>query len=383
MKKGQSGGNIAVLVLLIAIFISVYILLIPQEDRDDLLNEINKKNDSNGDNGDVELVLLEESVGILKPSDTDTVIHDIDSVSLFFRDEPVTQDLANVLTIENGLFGESSQKLVFNLDDEDNLRDIALFFFVREGDGDLEVKLNGQNVYAGKAEGLQNINLPKNIVGSINELQISVDKGILGNKYVLSDIKLRENFEITNAQEVRNVVLSSAEDENAKLSFLSFCNEQNSGARLRIFVNAKESFNELMPCVPQRKNLEIDKNDLNVGNNEFIFDIDKGDYLLNDLELEVKSKEGGKERIKFPISEEQFNKIQEDNEVVLKVEFGNLDEDDRKGTISVNGKEFSFNTDDDEFEKLITSFVEEGNNFIEIKPDNEFEILNLEIIIER
>ena len=50
--------------------------------------------------------------------------------------------------------------------------------------------------------------------------------------------------------------------------------------------------------------------------------------------------------------------------------------------VNINNNEFSFNTDDEKFERLVTKFIRKGNNFIEIKPENEFEIESLEIRIE-
>ena len=384
MKKAESGGSIAVLVLLIAMFIGVYILLIPPEDRANLLNQTNSLNES--DRGKISSsVLLSEEIGILKPLKTDSVKHDIDSVSLFVKEEPKTEDLANTLSIENGFFGESSHSLLFNVDDITNLKDATLFFFVNEGDGDLIITLNGQIVHSSETDGLKNIVLPKNYIRENNELRFKVSRPRINffgkNRYELSDVKLRKTFEVTNTKEIRTVVLSSTESGDGKLSYLIFCNKLNTGARLRIFVNNKEKLNELIPCVPQRKTLEISKEDLITGDNEFLFDIDKGDYLLNDISLEVKAKEGGAERIKFAVSDNQYKKIQEGDEAILKIDFA-TSEENKKATINLNDKQFSFNTKDNKFERFITGFIKKGNNFIEIKPDNEFEVLNLEIRIE-
>jgi len=383
MKKGQSAGNIAVLVLLIALFITLYVLLIPQEDREKLLNDSNETSDTiKSSETDI---LISENVGLLKPLETDVVKHDIDSVSLFFRNEPRTIDLSNFLNIEKSAFGESFQNLVFNVDDTINLRDITLFFFVQESKGNLIIVLNGQEIYSNKADGLQSIILPKNLIMSANELRFMVSSpgmNIFGkNRYRLSDVKLRESFEITNNQAIRNVILSSTEDGDAKLNYMTFCNKLITGARLRIFINKKEKSNELLPCVPQRKNLEIKKTDLVKGENELLFDIDKGDYLLNDITLEVKSGEGGNEKIKFVVSQGQYDKILE-GEAILKIEFGFNQDEKKRAVVNINNNEFSFNTDDEKFERLVTKFIRKGNNFIEIKPENEFEIESLEIRIE-
>src|SRR3989344_1117638 len=191
MKKAQSGGSIAVLVLLIAMFIGVYILLIPPEDREKLLNQTNSLNESNIGKSS-SLILLSEDIGILKPLKTDSVKHDIDSVSLFVKEEPKTEDLTNTLSVENGFFGESSHSLLFNADDITNLKDATLFFFVNEGDGDLIITLNGQIVHSSETDGLKNIVLPKNYIRENNELRFKVSRPRINffgkNRYELSDV---------------------------------------------------------------------------------------------------------------------------------------------------------------------------------------------------
>ncbi|MEK6841117.1 MAG: hypothetical protein AABX45_00795, partial [Nanoarchaeota archaeon] len=164
------------------------------------------------------------------------------------------------------------------------------------------------------------------------------------------------------------------------LSFFLFCNKATT-ARLRIFLNKEEISNELLACASSTKNIDLDKEFLKEGRNSLVFEIDKGDYLVNDIKIETKVQEGGAKTYKFAISKKQFDEILNDKEVMLKMSFSSTN-DVNKATININGKEFTMETDENEFERPITSLVKEGNNFIKITPETEFNLEFLEIVIE-
>ena len=116
MKKGQSAGNIGVLVFLIAAFLALFILLLPSEDRQELLrtnNSISSNDDFNT------VVLLSQSPGLLNTLTADESLHKIDSINLFLRDEPIVSDLASKLTVREGVFSSDVRKLTFKIDDTD------------------------------------------------------------------------------------------------------------------------------------------------------------------------------------------------------------------------------------------------------------------------
>src|SRR3989338_4460917 len=136
MKKGQSAGNIGVLVFLIAAFLALFILLLPSEDRQELLrtnNSISSNDDFNT------VVLLSQSPGLLNTLTADESLHKIDSINLFLRDEPIVSDLASKLTVREGVFSSDVRKLTFKIDDTDNLENAYLIFSVESSDGNLIV----------------------------------------------------------------------------------------------------------------------------------------------------------------------------------------------------------------------------------------------------
>lgn len=385
MKKAQvtSGSSVAIFIFLFALFMVLYVLLLPPEEREALLNETSVEDGQ-------EIIartdlLLKTNPGILKPVSSDKVIHEINSINLYLKNEPVSSDLATSLYISKGLFSEDNRQLIFNIEDLENLDKVNLYFLVVEGNGNLIIALNGVEIYDEKAIGLVNVILPTDLLSESNSLMFKVSSpgwNIFGNNYYsLSNIRIRENYELTNNKESRSVLLTEQEDGNAELSYFLYCNKIEQGARLRIFINNKEVDNGIINCNTAERSIEIDKDDLETGYNTIMFEVDKGDYVFSDIKLEVESKEGGSLNYKFSVSDNQYDDIlAEDKKVKLYLDFS--DDDNKKATIGVNGNEFSLDTDDISYEYDISNYVKEGNNFLKIIPINEFDVDELRVKLE-
>src|SRR3989344_3395266 len=137
MKKSQTqAGSIAVLVILIALFMVLYLLFLPARDRAELLGQNQTSANLTSTAKTSETVLLSQSPGLLKPFEKDTEEHEIDAVNLFLREEPENIDLANSLSFTKSLFKEDVGELKFNVNDLENLQKVTLFFLVNEGKGD-------------------------------------------------------------------------------------------------------------------------------------------------------------------------------------------------------------------------------------------------------
>jgi hypothetical protein len=386
MKKSQApAGNIAVLIILIALFMTLYLLFLPAKDRAELLGQNFTSTNVTQPKTTSEMALLSQTPGLLKPSEKDTEKYEIDAVNLFLKEEPETIDLATSISFAKSLFKEDVQELKFNIGDLENLQRVTLFFLVNEGGGDLIIALNGIQIFSNEVKGLQSLILPIDLLQETNKLIFKVSSpgiNIFGkNNYDLSNLKVKESFELTNTKEERTFVLSSNEiDEDEKLRFSLFCNKATT-TRLRVFLNNEEVANELLVCVSSLRNIDLDKEFLKEGRNSLVFEIDKGDYLINNIKIETNLQEGGAKTYKFAISKKQFDQILNDKEIMLKMSFSST-EDVNKATINVNGKEFTMETDENEFERPITSLVKERNNFIKITPETEFNLEFLEIVIE-
>ena len=147
-------------------------------------------------------------------------------------------------------------------------------------------------------------------------------------------------------------------------------------------MNKEEISDELITCGSADKEVDVNAADLEEGTNELIFEIDNGDYLIKDIELRVKTSDGGAAKYKFGVSKSAFDKINNENrEVELRMLF---DDNERKKFIfEINNKEFSVDIEDDEYNvEDIGEFIEDGNNIFKITPQSEFTVDKLELILK-
>ena len=116
LKKRGQAGNIATIISLIALFMIVYILLLPQEARDELLNRENGVSQHMLREGEGK-VLFSNDIGKVDPlKQSKGTIHSIAGVNLFSDLESEIITLANEIVINKGLIRENSQSLIFYLD---------------------------------------------------------------------------------------------------------------------------------------------------------------------------------------------------------------------------------------------------------------------------
>jgi len=386
MKKGQAtpyvSSNVAVFILLLGLFLAIYVLLLPPEDREALLYDETEDNSNQKESSNI---ILNQFVGTLKPAENDEIIHKIDSINLYSKEEPKITDLAYSLHLEKSLTSETKRNLVFNINNLESLENANLILVASKNKGNLIVSLNNVIIYDSKVSGLANIVLPKEILQMTNYIELSVSSpglNIFGkNSYDLSNIKLRENYQLTNTRESRDFTISRQETGNAELRFVLYCNINRQGSRLNIYLNNKEIKNEIISCATVERSMEIKRDYFEDGDNTLTFQIDRGDYLFNDIKLSMKTELNGAVNYKFALTEYEYDVIlSEDKEAVLSFEFN--DDSRKKATISVNGKEFSLDTNDIGYERDISRFVKEGNNFIKITPLNEFNIDLLSITLK-
>jgi len=385
MKKAQvtSGTSIAVFIFLLALFMVLYILLLPPADRNALLYQNNTNVTSTGTTGSN--LLLKVNPGSIKAETSDQIVHDINSINLYMKNEPVSSDLANSIYVSKGIFSEDSRQIVFNVEDLGNLDRASLYFLVTESKGNLIISLNGVEIYDEKSIGLINVILPTDLLSESNVITFKASSpgwNIFGrNYYSLKTIKLRQNYELTNNKESRSFLLSEQEKGDGELTYVLYCNKLEGGSRLRIFLNDKEINNEIINCNTAEKTIEIDKEDLEKGSNSLMFEIDKGDYVFSDIKMKVDSQEGGSISYKFSLSKSQYDSVlSEDKFVMIYLEFN--DDKDKKADLNVDGNEFSLDTNEISYDYDVSNYVKEGSNFFKITPTKDFNIDELRIVLE-
>jgi len=386
-KKGKAAIEASILVFLILIVIVGYIILAPQETRDELLGEDTDDEDSTTTVSSTDS-LLSVSPGDVKPSKSDKMINKLDPIRIYTKVESETQTLANSLSVARSLIHNNYKNIYFDMDDVDELDNLELLFLIVESKGGIKVEINGNEIYEGT---LTSNTLPLDIPTTYlhqkdNIIKLtSLSPGwkiFSSNYYLLQDVKLVQNYLLEDTEKTRTFSIDDIDNlKRATLSYYVTCNSNEEG-RLTIYLNGKEVFSDDLFCeYLDKRELVLDDDQLETVNN-LRFTIDQGDYNIDEIEIESLLDAKDYPTYTFEVDTDDYDEISSGaKEVIFELAFG--DSSSRKeATILVQEHSFNIDTYDTDYSKDITSYIDDGANVIKIKPSNSFEIDNLKVVLE-
>jgi hypothetical protein len=384
-KKGENEGlSVAIIIGTIMAMLVIYVIVIPTEDRLELLNETDFIND---DSTSADLMsLLNATPGELSADDETFTTHQMPNINLYVKDKPEIEPLASRLSVFNSWFSEGSPTLKFNIYDLENIKTADLFVSVLRSEGELGIKLNGKLVEESFfAPGIQSISLPIAYLAESNELVFETSTPLTpwgDNTYRLEEIALKKKFELINSQENRIIDLEQTELDSIKdttLDFFQICNlAPVKSSTLRILVNEQEAHRGTLHCINTRQEIEIPESYFQAGENIFTFIVDGGDFSITQVELEVESKIGTYPTYYFKLDSSEIDDVEDnDADVILDMIFS--DKKTRKATILVNSHKIKLSTDQPVFTKDISAYVREGTNILKIVPQNRMDVAALNV----
>jgi hypothetical protein len=386
-KRGQEPSaalEITVLVIIIGIAMVFYILLLPPADRDALLNEEPFAGDVDGE--EAQRTLLSDSPGKVASSVSATRIHQLEPIRLYSTTEQITEPLAASLTISKNLFQNNYRNIIFDVDNVDELERLQLLFFVSDSKGDLVIELNGNVIYEGKLTGNDvPLDLPiSSLVERDNSLVLSTTSpGInifSSHYYFLQDIKLLEDYAKQDTVSTRTFSVENPGDvTSTDLTYFISCNSDDSGI-LTITLNSREIFGDRVFCeYLNERELSLDT-DLLQTTNVLRFEITEGDYNIEQVEVEVDSKSENFPTYSFEVTSSLYDEVQAGTKDIFLILSFSDSTSDKKADVFVQEFAFAFDTQNDEYEKDISSYIDNGANTVTIKPKSTFEIDNIKAV---
>ncbi len=391
-KKGaetNNAGNIAVLVALIALFIIIYVLLLPPGARRELLGD--ESGVGAGNNSGSGNVYFSRYLGELSPStQVNTVYHNIPAVNMFTTNDKDLTTLSGYLQVSSAFIGSKSQNLAFNLDSPEDVKKASLYLLVEEADGNLILKLNGQEIYNNqlRANIQETIELPLQYLQGQNNIQLFVSSpGWMfwkTNNYKIRDIKLRKETKISNRIVERTISIPASEwgsIDKAILKYSVFCDREEDNI-LSIFVNDQLLYKDVPFCNIDADEIEVDKNNLVYGTNKIRFETMDGDYLIEQISLKTLLQKETRPEEVFSVSQDEYKDIRRGlKNVVAYIDFGNRG-NRRLLNLDINGEVVEVDTDQDVYSLKISDYIKQGGNSIKIEPRNTFEIIefNVELV---
>lgn len=383
MKRGQ-GTAVANFILMFALFIVVYIILLPQGAKEQLITTGQEGAPVEGQ------LLLSESPGLVKPFLKETTSRRLQPIKLFALTETEPKLLARSLSVSTSVVSTKSEDLKFDLPDLDDLIDLSVIFLVQDASGKLILTINGQEFFNDfvRTEDLP-IEIPlKALKKENNVLTIAASspglRFLSANKYYLKDIQLVKKSAVENKKESRNFIVTPSENKGLVSSTLSFfinCLRVKELGTLKIYLNSKEISNRFMVCDAGQVELEINPDDVYEGENLLEFEVDKGEYTLDQIILDNELESEDYPKYFFSLQRGELFAV-EDGAAAVELE---LDFDDagyrKAATLLINGERVYLDTLGRTSVIDISDYVVEGENFIKIVPREEFDIVNLQVLL--
>ena len=390
-KKAQrTGSQAAVVIGIIALLLIAYILFLPPEEREELLE--------GEEEGDYAISAEEENITILNVSSmrleyvgVSEYTHNIPNLYLFEKTEAQTLGTVNPFYIRNGWFDKKTHNATFYISDLANTGNVALSFEAPTAKGRLIISLNGAQIfdYEVSQPNVGPIELKKELLKQgENKLDFRVsDVGIkfwTTNEYSIEDMKITADIADISKQMSTNVLTITNEEyynlESAYLEFYPVCVPANVG-RLEVSLNNKVVFSAVPDCEVLNRQ-DIFTADLNPGKNVATFKTEKGSYRVELIKIKTKLKEVKTFLDYFEVNSSTYNDVLRDRkDVWLEINF--VDDRERKeAEINVNGHLTYLDQIDAVYRKRIDSWVEEGTrNYVEIKPQTVLKIVDLKVTL--
>ncbi|MDO9027406.1 MAG: hypothetical protein Q7U68_00875, partial [Candidatus Roizmanbacteria bacterium] len=275
-------GSIASLAIFIALFIIIYLLLMPACDRCMLLKHENCQNLC-GEQQTLGQVLFDKP-GTVAMKDSFT--HELEPITLYMKVDPENEVLADSLTISRGLFGTTDQDILFEIEDLDNLNSVYLAFKSVSSKGKLFIELNGHVIFSEEIDGVESkqIQLPNTYLEHNNNLKIYTSSSTFwqNSAYELKSLELKKEFQVVQHTQTRVFSVSNKELDSLQSSSLQYsivCNSADDQTLLKIFLNDKEIHSEFLECASDDSSVVINKQELQVGDNDISFIIDGGNFI--------------------------------------------------------------------------------------------------------
>ncbi|MCF7866659.1 hypothetical protein K9L67_01625 [Candidatus Woesearchaeota archaeon] len=323
VRKGQTGSNAGITIIVVVVLMILYLLFLPPGDRQTILeggvptgmHNTNGNDDGTyTSSGTLQKYLLRENVGNVYEQDKDEITINLLTANIGTNTQAQIIKQKNVVYIKNSAFQDIKDSMTFELD-SDLAENLILSFNSEKGEGTLQVAINGETIYRGE---LKNKNSPpiyieKEQLKGINEITFEVDNpGIIFwryNEYLLSDVKIIADVtDVTNSKNEQTFSIKEADYEQidtARLKYIPVCKEYEI-QNMEIILNNQRIFKGIPDCNAHNF-IAISKTQVKSGINELEFNVEKGTLLADRPELQLKFSEPEYPIYYFELNDKYFD----------------------------------------------------------------------------
>ena len=391
-KNAQAGNQAAILVIIIAVLLVLFILSISPEERDKLL----ENNGGTGNGADPafpdSITLFRANPGRIQYMPQNEKLHELAPFSLNADRRGELIHTKNSAYVKNSAFEKITDTLTFTASPE-LTNNVLLNFNVQQSSGALIIKLNGETIFnAPIAPG----NAPPiSIAASTLKQQNTITFEASGpgaafwryNYYSISDINIYGDvLDLTRSKvtQVFNVDRQEVNEmETSNLRYLPTCN-QGSIKGLAIDINNFRIFKGIPDC-EIFNTMPIPTNYLQEGINDITFQIREGQTIIDRVRILNTLDEPDIITYYFEVRDRYFNLVDDTYEVkpnyeaMLDITFPNTNQ--KRFELVINGKPINFNTARQRETRNLQVFLEPGTNSIQIHPKSPLEITEIRVRI--
>jgi hypothetical protein len=374
-RKGQSANQAAIVIILIAVMIILYILFLPPEDRAALLGE-DLEGQGTGTGAQGRIVLMSKTPGRVYPTGSNTVEHRIPSFLVYTSTNSDELKRSDSVYTRNSAFGSQTGEVIFFYD-EATQEDLRLSFNVASASGRLKVTLNGRQIFEGDvAQGSPNpITIPKEYLQEKNTLLFTVSSpGLIfwsSNEYMLESVVISGRVtDYSGSRSEQHFSLSDTEYEKlekANFNFLPDCPPREDG-RLEILMNGRPLYSTVPDCgIPAT--IEVSKEFLKPGDNTLVATTTQGQFLIDAPKISTFMKDVGQPVFYFTASPQILDAVYSGRRgLLVTIRFADATTP-KRGVIEINGFKQSFETTNYLYQApLDPESLMEGSNGIRMVP---------------
>ncbi len=300
-SKRAAAGSAAALIAIMTVAIILYILFLPPNLREELLND----GTTTGGSGTNMLrptdvgytsAILAQKIGHIDYLNSNDRYYTLPSTRVYAATSAqVIKSIASAVTT-NALFNrqDADYTLTFSIDKKASSH-LLVSFNVYKSAGPLIITLNGVKIYEGTPStgNAQPIALDNDYLRSDNTLTFTSPSPGWAfwktNTYTLSNIQIVGDVtDYSNSASTQYFSLSKAERDNLQditFYFYPSCVTGSVGP-LSISLNNREIYNTIADC-GTRTYIKFSKGDLVEGNNKLTFATNKGSYLLDTMHVDL------------------------------------------------------------------------------------------------
>jgi hypothetical protein len=365
-KRAQ--GKLIILILAIGIFIVSYLVVLPLDERCNLLPDLPECVSPAA-----LITLLNVSPSWLVPQEVaDYSFQPIELFSYESLDFPIS-----VLPqrVERSWWYGKSIEEKFTL--HEKVKNAKVFVSVSKSSGFLDIFVNGKKIKTVDGNGQFFASIPKSILNKTNTLRVAASIPYVPwwvNNFEIDSLVVKEIYLITQDTITENIALEK-NVEDVKSAVLSFSSECFTQDPLQIVFNGKVIDDRII-CDDYAVNLT---QYLAKDNNLTFYT--KGNYLLEKIKFDIETRGKDYPSYYFNIDEDQVKSINNrTSNAALYLFFPNLEQ--KQADIYLNGAKLEMSTASSEYRTLVNQYVREGQNSIMIVPKKAFVLTSLILQIE-